>query len=320
MANFDAAAGISVASVNGALAGFYSSASAKTPFAYPFQGSETKTIANIGVVTFTWTFNAAPTVAFGPPSLDIWNASLAANGNTNGVDGNPLPNGAVVQLMIPDLSVGYSIDSGAQVTGDAKNLGAYAALAFPSGEVDETLVGLTIDESAFSAWDKAIFNGLLVPKIYELAAAALGVINIPQLAWNGVQLTPPSIWMAGDQLLAAAVLTTNPQPIDVTGATWPTDPLFVLASQSLLNAALAAGVAPYQHNTFGDSGDYNSLADWSYTGMLQSLTATVGTISPLIVSAQVTLSLETDVSLTAAGMALATVGCAIAGGLLLAAV
>lgn len=316
MPNFDAAAGIDETSLNGLLASFYQSAAASSPPAFPFGGSDTRNIDGIGEVTLTWSFGAAPTLAFGPPTLDVWNASLDAKGNTNGQDGNPLPANPAVQLLIPTLTVGYTVGTQPPVGGQTNNLGLYATLAFPAGEVDVTLLGLTIDESDFSAWDKAIFNGVLVPKLFALAADMLGVIHIPTLSWQGVTLNPLQIWMAGNQLLAAATQTTNSNPLDVSGVTWPTDPVFVLASNGLINAALAAGLQPYQNHTFSNSGEFKDLANWNYSGTLKSVTATVKSVGPLTIDAELTTSLTVGASLTAAGMALAAVGCALGAALL----
>jgi hypothetical protein len=222
----------------------------------------------------------------------------------------------MVALTIPDMTASYSLKGVAPVGGETKNVIAYATLAFPAGEIDVTMVGLTINESDFQPWDKAIFNSVFVPAIFNAVTQMLGVIHIPSLSWEGVTLNPIQVAIAGDQLVAASTLTTNSAPLDISGVIWPTDGVFVLANASLINAALAAGVKPYVGKTFSDSGNFHDLADWNYQGKVESLSATVSTLSPLAFNATLSASLNVGGSLTAAGMALAVVGCALGGALL----
>lgn len=316
MANIDVACGIKLASLNALISQYYTSASSVSPLPYPIAGQVVKSIDNVGQVTLDWQIDGAPSLVFGPPSQDVWDASLDANGSTNGQDGNPVPSGPVVQLLMPALSASFVIGSNPPVGGQTQNLATYATLAFPAGEIDIDLLGLTIDESDFSAWDKAIFNEVLVPQIFKIAGEMIGVVHLPQISWEGVTLNPIHLSIAGDQLFAAATLTTNSAPLDITGVTFPTDPVFVVASSNLFDTALAAGLKPYQGKAFADSGDFKGLADWDYSGTLNSVTATLSAASPLTIDASVTLSLNAGGKLTPAGMALAAVGCALGAGLL----
>jgi hypothetical protein len=316
MANFDAAGGIDLTSLNTLLSQYYTSAEQVAPGNNPFDGTTSKNVAPLGDVTLTWKLKSAPVLAFGAPSQADWNASLDAAGTTNGAAGNPVPTGAVAAVSIANMTASYTVAGVAPVGGETHNLVAYATLAFPAGEVDVTLVGLTIDESDFAPWDKAIFNTMLVPALFKAVTEMLGVIHVPALSWQGVSLNPVQIALSGNQLTAAATLTTNSAPIDTSGVTWPTDAVFVLASKPLIDAALAAGVKPYVGKTFSDSGEFKDLADWNYSGSLDSISATTGTLSPLTVNASITASLNVGGSLTAAGMALAVVGCAAGAALL----
>jgi hypothetical protein len=316
MMNLDAAAGMDLPSLNDLLRQYYTSAESTAPGNNPFDNTQSKTLPNIGKVLLKWKLNVAPVLAFGPPSQAVWDAALDSAGHTNAQDKKPLPSGPMVQLTMPDLSASYTLDAQPSMGGESKNVIAYATLAFPPGEIDIQLVALTINESSFSTWDKVIFNTFLVPEIFKAAQQMMSVIHLPTLSWKGVTLNPVQISLQGSRLLAAATLTTNKAPLDTSGAVWPTDPIFVIASQSLINAALAAGIAPYQNYPFKDSGNFKSLADWDYSGQVTSLTATVKTVQPLTIDAELSVSLSAGAKLTAAGMALAAVGCALGAGLL----
>jgi hypothetical protein len=316
MANFDAAAGIDGASLNDLLAQYYASAEQVTPGDNPFDDSVTKDVSPIGDVTVAWKLAGAPTLAFGAPSQADWDAALDAKGNSNASDGNPLPTAPMVALTIADMTASYTVKGLSPVGGETRNVVAYATLAFPAGEIDVTMVGLAIDEADFAPWDKAIFNAVLVPAIFNAVTQMLGVIHIPTLSWQGVSLNPIQVAISGSQLIAASTLATNTAPLDTSGVAWPADPVFVVANAALVNAALAVGVQPYVGETFSDSGEFHDLADWDYQGSIDTITATVETLSPLVIDASITVSLNVGGKLTAAGMALAVVGCALGGALL----
>lgn len=317
MANFDAAAGIDTASLNGLLSQFYQVAEQTAPGNNPFDGNTVRDIAPLGNTKVTWKLGSAPSLVFGAPTSDAWNAALDENGNTNLADGIPLPTEQMVQITIATMSASYATSGQPPIGGQTSNVVAYATLTFPAGEVDVAMVGLVIDEKDFKAWDQVIFNSILVPAIFGAVVQMLGIIHVPSLHWEGVALAPLQFSVINNQrLIAASTLAGSSKPVDIGGVTWPSDPVFVLASSPLINAALAAGVQSEVGKTFSDSGDYKSLADWDYQGSLDSITASVDTLAPLTVNAALTASLNVGGKLTAAGMAIAAVGCALGGALL----
>ncbi|WP_248730349.1 hypothetical protein [Pseudomonas sp. MWU13-2517] len=313
MTNFDAAAGISVTELNTLLGEYYKNAPSTND---PFKGSLPKTLPNLGAVTLTWDVGAAPSLIFGPPTLDIWNAALAPNGKANGAQSIPLPSLPMVQLTLPTLTASYTLGSAPSVGGTAPSVVVYATLTFNPGTLALDLVAVSLDESRFSTWDKAIFNLMLLPQIFASANQALAIVHLPSLDWKGVTLNPIQLQLTTSYLLGATTLTSNTSALDIEGVTWPTDDVFVIASNTLLNTAMATFLQPYQGHPFSDSGDFKKLADWSYSGSISSLSATVKQVAPLTINAQLSASLNAKATLTAAGMALAAAGCAIGAALL----
>lgn len=306
MANFDSAAGITQDETTKLLGDYFSQAPADNS---PFKGEKTENIEGLGSVTVNWNIEAAPSISFAPPTQASWDSALNASGQTNQAAHTPLPSLPTIQVMIPTLTAFYTVGTAEPVGGTSHNLVAYATLTFGPGAITHALVALTIDEANFSTWDKVIFNRMLLPKIFESANQILSVIHVPALDWEGVALNPVQFQLQGNQLIAAATLTGNQAALDVSGVTWPTDKVFVLASQTLLNAALSVFAKQGQDKPFGDSGDFQGLADWQYSGKVTSLTATVKTFGPLTINAQLSVSLNAGATLTAAGMALAAAGC-----------
>ena len=322
MSNFDAAAGLTVGETNKLLSDFYSTVPADKS---PFKGTETKTLDVIGKVVLTWDMTVVPVLAFGPPSQAVWDAALDTKGKTNKEAGNPIPTLPMVQVKIPALTASVKIGDAAPIGGDAKDVVVYATLTFAGADITITLVGLTIDESGFSKWDKVIFNDVLLPRIFTSAQAMISVVHVPTLSWHGVTLNTPVFMLTDSQLIAAATLSTNSAAVDVTGVTWPTDSVFILASKDLMNAALNAGLdqlvteANANKSEFGleGSGEKAKLADYDYTSTLGGVTATVGKTDPVTLDASVQLNdVQAGGKLTPLGMGLAALACPLGAGIL----
>lgn len=323
MANLDLAAGITVGEANRLLTGYYNTVPAEDS---PFHGTETKTIKDIGPVVLKWNMTQVPVIGFGPPTQAVWDAALDTEGITNKAAGKPIPTADMVRVTIPVLEASVTIDGGNPIGGTTKNVVVYATVTFAGNDITITLVAVTINESDFKKWDKVIFNTVLLPRIFAAAQSMLGVIHIPQLSWEGVTLNTPAFTLTDTQLIAASTLSTNKNPLDTSGVTWPSNPVFFVASTALMNAALAVGVKDLVSKANANktkyklqgSGEWKGLADWDYDTTIGKASATVSKIAPLTIDALVSLvNVTAGGKLTAAGMALAAVGCALGAALLL---
>ena len=317
MANFDMAVGVTLTAFNSLLAEYYADPPASLN---PFTGNQTKSIAPFGSINLTWQIKAVPTITFGPPSLAIWNAALNNKGATNQSAGTPLPTASMVQLNIPTMQAYYSINSGPLVGGTTSNVTAYATITFSGADITITLAAITLDESDFKIWDKAIFNSFFIPEIFKAVQSILAVIHIPNLSYQGVSLAIPQFFFINNSLLVAAtIVTTNPNALDISGVTWPTNNMFALASSLLINAGLTAFGATLIGKSYSGSGVFHALgsdlADYNYSVTLTTISANWTASTPLTVTASVTGNPSFGGSLTAAGMALAvTAGCALCSG------
>lgn len=309
MANFDLAVGVTQTALNGVISQYFANPPASPN---PFDGNTQKNIPNIGEVTLTWQIQASPTITFGPPTLDVWNAALDSQGQTNQAAGNPLPTEDMLQLTIPQMQADYSVNGGAHVGGQTSNVILFATVTFSGNDVTVTPVAITLDESNFSTWDKAIFNDFFLPQLFSAAQSILTTVQIPTLSWQGVTLQTPSFYLVGTLLISATILSTNTNPLDVSGVTWPTDPIFALASPDLINAVLVAAATLAVGQTASKSGDISNLASYSIQLTLTSATASWSATQPSQVAASISFSANAGGNLTAAGMALAlTAGCAL---------
>jgi len=314
VANFDMAVGVTQSALNGLIGQYFSTPPESEN---PFQGSKDVNITGIGEVTVSWDITEAPTLIFGKPTEADWDAALDKQGNTNRSAGNPLPTADMVQLTISKMSAYYQLAKGSKVGGDTTNVIGYVTVTFSGDEITLTPLAVTINESDFSGWDKLVFNYGFLPNLFAAVKSTVSVIHIPNLSWNGITLNTPQFVFDNDLLVAAATETTNPHLLDITGVTWPTDDMFALASKPLLNNTITGFVSSYQGKSYSDSGEKADLATWQYKAVVESITAHVSKLSPLTVVADLSVSLTAGGGLTTAGMALAALGCAMGGALLL---
>lgn len=319
MPNFDVAVGITQTQLTALLGKYYDGAYYSGPpsgDSNPFKGTKSVQVKGLGQVTVDWDVTAAPTLALGAPDETTWGQARNSTGQTNADSKTPLPSGLMAQVEIPSLTAHYTEGGHAPVGGTATNTVLYGTLDCSNNQITITPVAVTIDETGFTVWDQAIFNNALLPQIFIVAAQMLSVITVPPLTIEGVGLGPLSITFADQLLVASSVMTRNTGSIDVSGVTWPQDPLFVLVSQDLINEALAQVSSQIKGKTEGeDNVPFTALkqhlADYSWSGSVDSATLTVDGVSPLTLDASVNVSGSASASLTAEGMALAAAGCAL---------
>ena len=315
MANFDVAAGLRVTEMNKILSQYY----VKEPLGSnnPFNNSVTKNVSDVGSVTVNWKVFQTPTLQFGPPSQMVWDNAINAQGSYNKDSHTPLPINYMVQLLLPALDATYSLNGSTPIGGETKNVIAYSTVSFSGKNVAITPVAVTLDEGSFSVWDKAIFNQMLLPHIFFQAQGMLSVIHIPELAWNGISFNDPIFSFTNDLLVAASTLSSNSNPIDIQGTIWPTDDLFILANPAAINQALAIWLSSISSSLHtSDTGDFQNLADWSYSGSIENLQITIDQISAATLKASGVVRANAGCSLTTLGMGLATLACPLGGALL----
>ena len=318
MANFDAAAGVTEDAFNDLVGQYYRNHPTDND---PFKIDVTKKIPPLGSVELKLAIMEAPTVKFGPPSEKDWNAAFNSEGKTNKENGNPLPSEHMVQLQIPKLTASYTVTGGKRedpMGGTTSNVSAYATVSSSGNDLSITVVAVKLDESNFTKWDKGIFNNFLLPRIFDATRSVLSVIHIPRLNWRGITLAPPKLFFADKLLVAACIEKGNPNPLDISGVTWPTKPMFALASQRLMNAALATEASI--NKTHSGSGSFSDAsmtfgekaADYHYQLDMKSVGVTVKADNPLEVNLSVKVTGTAGGKLLPGGMALAAAHCALA--------
>lgn len=295
MANFDVAVGINQQAANGLLSSYYSDQSTKEPF----KGEIQQNIDKIGQVTLDWDFTTQPNIIFGAPSLQNWQQSLGPTGDTN--QKIPLPTDPMIQLIAPSFTGTYTLGQNKPVGGPTQNVQVYGTLDLTDPkQISAKMVGVFLNENDFTAWDKTIFNKGLLPLIFNESGNILKPIQFAPIEFQGISLKPSwGIQLSNNQLIGAAVLSTNSGAVDINGVTWPTDSVFILASRDAVNEALVPFEAAINKIRKDDGGDYKSLATWSFSGQVVQSEITVQNLKPqltFIANCEVNASAHADIN------------------------
>jgi hypothetical protein len=90
----------------------------------------------------------------------------------------------MVQVTLPQMSADYKPQQGSKVGGETRNVVGYVTVTFSGNAISLTPVAVTIDKSDFNGWDKLVFNGALLPRIFSTIQSTIPVLHIPDLSWR----------------------------------------------------------------------------------------------------------------------------------------
>lgn len=309
MSNFDILIGLSETEISNFVVQYHANPPASDN---PFKGRMELEVLGKPVV-IEWHVVSSPAVILEKPDCDVWLAAQGRDGLTNQEANRHCPKQPMLQLKFPQLDLSWGGVGSDLSAGTSKNVIAHAIMNFEPSAMGIELVALTLDQSEFGEIDKQLFNLLVLPVIFEKAEEALTVIHLPDLSLDELSFNPLLINQVDRCLVGATTLTTNPDPLDVTSVTVPSDPVFILLSETVINTALTSGLSAKGSFIKEDSKNHHGLANFSYKAEgLPSVQ--LGTIEPLTINAQANMKLEATVDLTAAGIALlvvAPLGCVI---------
>lgn len=309
MSNFDIVVGLSQAGISNFVAQYHANPPASDN---PFKGRmELEILGQPAVIE--WSVISSPEVNLERPDCDIWLEAQGRDGLTNEEANRQCPKVPMLQLKFPQLDLIWGLLGADVSTGTSRDVIAHAILNLKGSTMGVELVAVNVDQSEFGEIDKQMFNLLVLPTIFKKAEEILEVIHLPELNLGEWLFNPLQISQVDRCLVGAATLKSNLLPLDITDLTVPSDSVFILLSDNLVNAALSIAFTANGPFIKEDSGGHHGLANWKYKA--EGLpSARLGTVEPLTIHAEANMKLEASVSLTAAGIALLVVsplGCVI---------
>ena len=309
MSNFDILVGLSQEGVSNLVAQYHASPPENDN---PFKGRmELEILGQPAVIE--WGVISSPEIILARPDCDVWLAAQGWDGLTNEEANRHCPKLPMLQLKFPQLDLLWGLLGADLSSGTSKDVIAHAILNLKGSTVGVELVAVTVDQSEFGEIDKQIFNLLVLPTIFKKAEEILTVIHLPELNLDELSFNPLQISQVDRCLVGASTLKSNFSPLDITGLTVPSDSVFILLSDNLVNAALSIAFTANGPFIKEDSGQHHGLANLKYKA--EGLpSARLGSVEPLTIHAEANMNLEASMSLTAAGIALLVVsplGCVI---------
>lgn len=263
MSNFDVAVGMTQTALDSTLADLFKNPVAKSKL---FSGEVTKSLGSLGEVKMVYEIIKAPTIVLKPPTSKQWGEAHKIK------KGEKLPTGNVFQLLMSDVKGTVTYEG----TDPIKAEGAiyvYGVFEVANNRLSLTPKAVWIDESKFSAWDKVIVNGILIPKILEIADSLLSGIPLPAIpSYAGLTFQDIVAEIVNDnELVGATALKGNDAP-DLSGYQNPGQSIYVISDFSVINKVLDKEVVGLKVKRKKKKG-----SDAWYTA--GSITATVKSIS-----------------------------------------
>jgi hypothetical protein len=119
---------------------------------------------------------------------------------------------------------------------------------------------------------------VVLPNVLTMLTQLLSGVTIPPIQVSGIQLSQPSVGIAGDYVIAAANLASSGTPPPPDGSfPWPGTPFFALLGPGLVQqlGVIAAASASNKFSDSGSGGDFWGGYEWGYGLSLTSPSATI---------------------------------------------
>lgn len=222
MSTYDVAVGLDEATLNRALAQLFGHAG----FQEKVVRGKQKTSTPIGEIDITWELKSPPTLSFAKVDPDRWRTAV------KGLHDKELPADNVFTLVCPELYAGIEYADGARES-DITEINLFAHLQMADGKVSVDPYGVWVDQEKLKEIQPSALNALIFFGL-EMAEKALADIALPSLPADlGVELGPPVVLIQDQRLVVG--MAEKSGKADLSGAAWPGQGLFVLASHNLVN-------------------------------------------------------------------------------------
>jgi hypothetical protein len=265
MSQFDVAIGMNEATLDQGVSGLYANSEARQKL---FKGSQTGTLGN-SQYTASWDIQAAPTFSFEPPSESQWSCSIDDQGQN---PTTPIPIENMFQMVFPQFYGKYTLGTSEPVSGTTEVI-AFVQMTIQGNKITLAPLSVWLDESKMSGWDQYILNQVILKNVLQQATRMLSGMNIPPLSFSlsgaKIELSAPVGTVGNGWLILAASLPSKGAP-DITGVTWPNQPLFVLMSSDVVNQVVNALASQLNGKKFSNDGSKNG-GKWSYTATIDRL-------------------------------------------------
>jgi hypothetical protein len=242
MSGFDLAIGIDAATMNQAGAVVY-----KQLYPRIFSGSE-KIDKDGFEFNVSWDAKTAPTFVLQPPpkGLTLLRAHLLGQVEAPGVSATDLVNAyvaslenSVFQMILEDVAL--TVAGGGESGTDQVKVTIVVQADASGGKM--SLRPLKAFGETSNPSDKWFINNVLLPQAMTIGETLLSGITLPPLSFANIQLTPPTLIVSQDHVIAMANLAGKGSPSPPFPTSWPQGAFFAIMSEEAKLAVARAGTA-----------------------------------------------------------------------------
>ena len=251
-----------------------------------FSGSESGNYSGTAY-SLHWSVDAAPKLSLRTPTTAEWSQAIKADGNT------VAPQSGAFIVELSKLSIKLTTNSTDNIDTTIPVTAICTATA-DGTTLSVKALAVIVNLSQATAFDQFIISKVLVPAILNMLNQVLAGVQIPQISFAGISLTPPVVEINNGYLLTAFNLVKDGTP-SIGNAALPTDSFFMLLSnelvQSTVDYEVRTNIQGQKYSQTGSESAAGFSANYHVWGQIKSISVTT-TSNPVKLHANASLTMS----------------------------
>jgi hypothetical protein len=262
MSNYDLLIGLNQDRLNLITQQAYSSDTLKKTL---FLGGESGQYSGMNY-TLNWVIDSPPALSLRSPTSDEWQKAIKEDGKS------VAPQSDAFIVDIQKLSL--KLNTNTQNLDTIIPVQAICTTRASSTSLSINALAVIVNLSQSTELDRFVISKVLIPGLLRVLNKTLAGIQLPQLSFSGISLTPPVVEIKNGYLLAAFNLLKDGTP-SIGDAPIPNDPFFSLLSnelvQSVVSYEVRNNIQGREFNRSGSEGAAGFSANYHVWGKITGL-------------------------------------------------
>ncbi|MDJ0676700.1 MAG: hypothetical protein QNJ36_15200 [Calothrix sp. MO_167.B42] len=284
MSNYDLLVGLNQDRLNLISQQVYSSDTLKQSL---FVGGESGQYSGMSY-TLNWVIASPLTLSLRSPTSDEWQKTIKEDGN------RVAPQSGAFIVDIQKLSLKLNTSADTQDLDTTIPVQAICTARASGNSLTINALAVIVNLSQSTELDRFVISKVLIPALLRVLNKTLAGIQLPQLSFSGISLTPPIIEIKNGYLLAAFNLLKDGTP-SIGDAQIPSDPFFSLVSHELLQSVVRHqvhnNIQGQEFNQSGSEGVVGFSANYHVWGKIRGLSVST-TSNPLKLHANASIDMS----------------------------
>ncbi|WP_424101143.1 hypothetical protein [Moorena producens] len=284
MSNYDLLVGLNQDKLNLITQQAYSSDTLKKSL---FVGGESGQYSGMNY-TLNWVIGSPPTLSLRSPTSAEWQKALKEDGKT------VAPQSGAFIVDIQKLSLKLNTDPNNQNLDTTIPVQAICTARASGSALTIKALAVIVNLSGSTELDRFVISKVLIPGLLRVLNKTLAGIQLPQLSFSGISLTPPVVDIKNQYLLAGFNLVKDGTP-SIGNAKIPSDPFFLLLSnelvQSVVSYEVRNNIQGQEFNQSGSEGAAGFSANYHVWGKIRGLSVST-TSNPVKLHADASIDMS----------------------------